>query len=116
MSLAPTLELLSLGSKNPVRHLSDHLPCLPRYRTLFAKLPTEVAEMELKVLKISLNDLESVTKTVIQVRESVWHLLIKRGVDNQFIDWDRWITKTGRGSDKLRSRRSGQDLCIMEPA
>ncbi|KAF6221727.1 hypothetical protein HO133_001695 [Letharia lupina] len=65
--LAPTLELLSLGAKNPTRNPGDLLPYLPKFRPLFAKLPTEVAEMELKVLKIPLSDIDSVTKTIVQI-------------------------------------------------
>lgn len=92
--LAPTLELLSLGAKNPTRHPSDLLPYLPTFRLLFAKLPTEVAEMALKVLKVPLNDIDSVTKTVVQVRGPIWHLRIKKGIVNQFVDSDRRITET----------------------
>lgn len=65
--LVPTVELLSLGAKNPARHPSDLLPYLPKFRPLFTKPPTEVAEMELKVLKIPLSDIDSVTKTVVQL-------------------------------------------------
>lgn len=87
--LTPTLELLSLGRRNPTRHPSDLLPYLPKFRPLFEKLPTDIAEMELKVLKIPLGDIDTVTKTVIQVRGPIWHLRIKNGIDNQFVDWDR---------------------------
>lgn len=65
--LTPTLELLSLGRRNPTRHPSDLLPYLPKFRPLFEKLPTDIAEMELKVLKIPLGDIDTVTKTVIQI-------------------------------------------------
>ena len=68
---APTVELLSLGAINQSRHPSDLLPHLPEFRRLFPNPPTEVAEMERKVLKIPLNYIESVTKTVVQVRGSI---------------------------------------------
>ena len=80
-SLTPTLELLSLGARNPTRHTSDLLPYLTKFRPLFAKLPTEIAEMEFKVLKIPLSDLDSVTKTAVQVRGPLWYLRIKKGID-----------------------------------
>lgn len=92
--LAPTLELLSLGARKPSRQPSDLLPYLTYFRPLFAKLPTEIAEMELKILKIPLSDIDSVTKTVVQVRAPIWYLRIKKGIDNQFVDWDRGNTKT----------------------
>lgn len=84
--LAPTLELLSLGAKTPSRHPSDLLPYLPGFRPLFAKLPTDFSEMEPKILKIPLSDIDSVTKTVVKVRGPIWHLRIKKGVDKQFVD------------------------------
>ena len=84
--LAPTLELLSLGARNPTRQPSDLLPYLTDFRPLFAKPPTEIAEMELKILKIPLIDIDSVTKTVVQVRAPIWYLRIKKGIDNQFVD------------------------------
>lgn len=68
---APTVEVLSLGVKNRGRHPSDLLPYLPRFRPLFLNLPTETAEMELRVLKIPLSYIDSVTKTVVQVRGPV---------------------------------------------
>ena len=83
---APTLELLSLGAKNPARHPSDILPYLPKFRSLFTKLPTDVAEMELRVLEIPLSDIDSVTRMVVQVRGPIWHLQIKKGIDNEFVD------------------------------
>lgn len=86
--LAPTVELLSLGAKNPTRHPSDLLPCLPRFRPLFIELPTEIAAMELKVLKVHLSDLDSVTRTVVQVRGPLWHLRNEKHIDNRFLDWD----------------------------
>ena len=74
--LVPTVELLSLGSKNRARHPSDLLPCLPKFRPLFPNLPTEIAEMELKVVKVPLNYIDSVTKTIVQVRGPIWKLQI----------------------------------------
>ena len=70
---APAIELLSLGAKNPNRHLTDLLPYLPDFRHLFAALPTEVAEMELKILKVPISDIDCLTKTVVQVRGPIWY-------------------------------------------
>lgn len=64
---APAIELLSLGAKNPNHHLTDLLPYLPDFRHLFAALPTEVAEMELKFLKVHISDIDCLTKTVVQI-------------------------------------------------
>ena len=74
----PMVELLSLGAKNQSHHPSDLLPCLPKFRPLFPNLPTEIAEMELKVLQMPLSQIDSVTKTIVQVRRPFWHLQIKK--------------------------------------
>ena len=79
---APTVELLSLGAKNPTRYPNDLLPYLPRFRQFFTKLPTQVAEMELKILKIPLDDVDAVTGTIVKVRGPAWLLHIKKGIDN----------------------------------
>ena len=78
----PTVELLSLGSKNPTRYPNDLLPYLPKFRQFFSKLPTQVAEMELNVLKIPLSDVDAVTGTIVKVRGPLWPLNIKKGIDN----------------------------------
>ena len=69
----PAIEVLSLGAKNRNRHLTDLLPYLPDFRHLFAALPTEVAEMELKFFKVPISDIDCLTKTVVQVRGSIWY-------------------------------------------
>lgn len=78
-SQPPTVELISLGAKNPVRHASDLLPYLPKFRQFFSPLPTEAAEMELKILKIPLSDVTSVTGTTVQSRGPTWTLAFRRG-------------------------------------
>lgn len=78
---APTVELLSLGAKNPIRNATELLPYLPRYRQFFVALPTEVAEMELRVLKVPLSDILAVTGTIVKVKGPTWYLGIKKGND-----------------------------------
>lgn len=78
---APTVELLSLGAKNPTRHPSDLLPYLPKFRGFFAKLPTEGAQMELKVLEIPLGDVDAITDTIVKGRGPTWLLNIKKGIN-----------------------------------
>ena len=45
--------------------------------------------MELKVLKIPLSHIDSVTKTIVQVRGPVWDLRTKSDIDNDIADSDR---------------------------
>ena len=78
----PTVELLSLGAKNPTRHPSDLLPYLPKFRQFFAKLPTEGAEMELKILKIPLGDVDAVTDKTVKARGPMWLFNVKKGIDD----------------------------------
>lgn len=66
--LASTVEVLSLGPKNPTRQPSDLLPYLPSYRSFFTVLVKTVDEMELEVLRVPLDDVECITKTVVKVR------------------------------------------------
>ena len=79
--LAPTVEVLSFGAKNPERHSSDLLPYLPRYRSLFAKLPSEFAEMDFKIMKIPLNDVEALLNHSVKVKGPIWYMRIKKGID-----------------------------------
>ena len=83
--LAPNIEVLSLGAKNPTRHSSDLLPYLPRYRSLFADLPADLEEMELKLIKVPVTELESVTQTSVKVKGPVWYLKIQKGTLNVII-------------------------------
>lgn len=64
---APTVEVLSLGPKNPIRQSSDVLPYLKRFRSFFTAPVKTFDEMELRVLKIPLSDVECITKTVFKV-------------------------------------------------
>lgn len=79
---APTVELLSLGAKNPARHPSDLLPYLPRYRQFYSPLPKEVAEMELKICKIPLGDIDALTETTVNHKRPTWTFGVKKGRNN----------------------------------
>ena len=78
--LAPTLEVLSMGARNSTRHSSDLLPYLPRFRPFFAKLPTEVAEMDMSVVKVPLTDVEALLNHSVRFRGPPWYLKIKKGI------------------------------------
>lgn len=63
----PTVELLSISRLNRIREASDFLPYLPRFRRLFTPLPSKLAEMDLNVVKVPLNNIENFTKTIVKV-------------------------------------------------
>lgn len=62
------IEVLSLGQKNRSHESSDRLPYLPHFKSYFPSLPKKIAEMEMKIMKIPLSDVECVTKTSVKVR------------------------------------------------
>lgn len=64
---APTIEVLSMSRRNPSPDPSDLLPYLPKFRRFFAPLPSTMAEIDLEVLKVALNDVECFTKTLVKV-------------------------------------------------
>ena len=64
---APTVEVLSIGSTRTVRQVNDLLPYLPRLRWRFAALPLKIAELNFKPLKVAINDIEAVTKSILKV-------------------------------------------------
>ena len=64
---APTLELLSLGRRNPVRDESDILPFVPQFRRFFSPLPKSITEMDMKAMRVPLHDIEAFTQAVLKV-------------------------------------------------
>ena len=80
--LAPTVEVLIMGAKNPTRHSSDMLPYLPRYRSMFAGLPTDPAEMELRQLRIPLIDIEAILSHIVKDNGPPWHMNMHKGKHN----------------------------------
>ena len=61
------IEVLSLGQKNRSHEPSDRLPYLPYFKNFFPSLPKKAAEMEMRVMKIPLSDIDCVTKTIVKV-------------------------------------------------
>ena len=78
----PTVELLSMAAKNPTRHSSDLLPYLPRFRSFYGPLPTAIAEMELKIIRVPLQDVEALLNHVIKVNRPVWCFKFHKGIDD----------------------------------
>ena len=83
--LAPTVEVLSLGARNPVRHSSDLLPYLPKYRRYFAKLPSDPAEIEFEYIKVPLNDVDALLDHSMKVKGPPWYLKVRKGIANSYI-------------------------------
>ena len=91
--LAPTVEVLSIGRKNQSREPSDLLPYLPFFRPLFVRLPKNMAEMELKVLRVPLSDIDCISKTTAKVRA---------------------LTPVSRGFTNDHRWSSTRSLCMLE--
>jgi antiviral helicase SKI2 len=81
----PSLQVLGFGPANPKRHASDILPFLPTFRNLFAPLPAAPSDMELKIHKIPVADLECVTSTIVKIGGPTWYLNIKKGKRNKWL-------------------------------
>ncbi|MCJ1281219.1 hypothetical protein MMC26_000537 [Xylographa opegraphella] len=67
---APTIEVLSFGATTSTRRSEDLLPYLPDFRQFFTRLPKTPAEMSLKPIRVSLLDVECLSKTVAKVNIS----------------------------------------------
>lgn len=65
--LAPTVEVLCIGKKNRGREASDLLPYLPGFKPFFNSLPKKMAEMDLKVTRVPLGDIDCNTRTTVKV-------------------------------------------------
>lgn len=62
----PRVEVLSIGPKNPTRQPNDLLPYISQFKRFFTGLATEKDEMELKILKIPVSEIDSITKTTVK--------------------------------------------------
>ena len=80
----PTIQVLEIGAVSDKRHPSDILPFLPGLRRFFRNLPSSSADMNLKVSRIPLADVECVTNTFVKVTGPIWYLNIKKGTVSSF--------------------------------
>jgi antiviral helicase SKI2 len=79
---AQRVSALELGALHPKRQQSDLLPFLPGFRRLFAPLPQNTADLDLRVKNIPLEDVECVTNTVVKFDGSPWYFRVKAGKFN----------------------------------
>jgi len=66
----PQVKVLAISLLGAKRQNSDLLPCLPRFRPMFAPLPTSVDQVKAHLTQVRLEDVECVTMTSIKVRRS----------------------------------------------
>jgi antiviral helicase SKI2 len=64
----PQVKVLAISLLGAKRQNSDLLPCLPRFRPMFAPLPTSVDQVKAHLTQVRLEDVECVTMTSIKVR------------------------------------------------
>ena len=69
-----------MGARNPVRHSSDLLPYLPRYRRFFVKLPSDPAEIEFDYIKVPLSDIDALLNHCVKVKGPPWYLKVRNGI------------------------------------
>lgn len=112
--LIPSLEVLSMGPKNPTRQPSDLLPYLPQFRPYFSDLVRTIDEMELRVFKIPLADIDCITKTTMRVEIDL--LLTRKKEENPLMGeevskiFDSWQAPCWNEMDWSRIR----ELTIRE--
>jgi antiviral helicase SKI2 len=94
----PTIEVLNMGAPDPTRQPSDILPFMPQFRKFLAPLPRSTARMSLRVVKVSVADVECITKTVVRLHGQAWNLKIQKGTvrGKQFL-CDRETDTRNRG-------------------
>jgi antiviral helicase SKI2 len=63
------------------RSPSDLLPHLPRFRSMFSKLPRRAEEVKSAVTSVNLEDVECVTITVVKVRGPPRYPQARKGID-----------------------------------
>lgn len=73
----PNIQVFDIGALRDKRHPSDILPFLPKFRYLLLHLPLRASDMNLKICRIPLADVECVTSTMAKVHGPVWYLNIK---------------------------------------
>jgi antiviral helicase SKI2 len=84
----PTVEVLNIGAPDSTRRSSDILPFMPRFRKFLAPLPRSAARMSLQVVKVSVADIECITKTVVKSHGPAWNLKIQKGMGGEQIPCD----------------------------
>ena len=62
----PRVEVVSIGPKNPTRHSNDLLPYVSKFKRFFTCLVIERDEMELKILKIPVSEIDCITTTSVK--------------------------------------------------
>jgi antiviral helicase SKI2 len=79
----PHLSVLEISTVDAKRSASDLLPYLPRFRSMFNRLPKKPEEVKSGVTQVELDDVECVTVTAIKVRGPPWYLQIRKGIDER---------------------------------
>lgn len=76
----PTVQALEIAA-NDQRKADDLLPYLSPFAQFFRSLPKNPKNLILKRVFVPLNDIECLTRTVIDIPEGVENLLKKKGKD-----------------------------------
>ncbi|KAL4778196.1 armadillo-type protein [Aspergillus varians] len=75
---SPVIQILEIGKLASKRHPSEILPFLPAFRGFLNPLPTRAIDMNLKVFKIPITDIECVTNTSVKLGGPSWYLNIRK--------------------------------------
>ncbi|KAK5086363.1 Antiviral helicase ski2 [Lithohypha guttulata] len=90
-------KVLAIEHVDAKRNDTDMLPCLPRFRGFFEKIPRSANQLKTSVVNVALDDLEMITQTMVKVRGPPWYIKIpkesRKWVENDFIEnYSDWQT------------------------
>ncbi|KAJ5738893.1 hypothetical protein N7493_002048 [Penicillium malachiteum] len=117
------LEVFEIGSIGNTQQIGDQMPFLPIFRPYFQPLQSTVGSMDLKMVKVPLDDLECITHTFVKFSESMLHLsdknvatkfasneLVKytKSWDSKVWDEDNWSRVLDFKTRELLDQRQAQ--------
>ena len=110
----PQVKVLAISLLGAKRRNSDLLPYLPRFRPMFAPLPTSVDQVKAHVAQVRLDDVECVTMTSIKVRGPPWTIQFSKGIDHDVLDGFVRNTKTRCSAKAGCRRRVHQAIFVLD--
>jgi len=97
----PTVQVLEIAA-NQQRKADDLLPYLSPFAQFYRSLPNNPKELILKRALIPLNDIECLTRTVIDIPEGVENLFKKKGNTHSLFVWLLELTVLQMRSNLLK--------------
>ena len=78
----PGIFVIEIGKLGEKRDNTDILPFLSAFRPYFSPLPKRAYDMDLKVHRVPLADIECLTNTFVNVQGPIWYLHVRKGKED----------------------------------